>query len=317
MKILLAIDSSADSEAVIREAASRPWPPKTVFCVMTVVDMQSLEEIPVLIEDAKHEAEKLVMSAAETLMTRTAGTLRQSGHEVFSEIQLGEPKTAIQGFAAKWQPDLILIGARGLNSLTRFLLGSVAQAVLRTAPCSVEVVRRPPHAAEHPRDGLRILLGTDGSEFSSKAAYSLANRPWPRGSLVKVVSIQELLVPEAVAAASLQYSVYSERSMDEESEISRKRSEDAVAEASAILKSSDLVVYDVPQQARVGDPRTLLLDEAKSWEADLIVIGSHGKSGFDPMLPGSVSESVAMHADCSVEVIRGQAYEGRQEVHYP
>jgi hypothetical protein len=58
---------------------------------MTVVDMRSLEGNPVLIEDAKHEAEKLVMSAAETLVTNAAGALRQSGYEVFSEIGLGVP----------------------------------------------------------------------------------------------------------------------------------------------------------------------------------------------------------------------------------
>ena len=305
MKILLAIDCSADSEAVVREAASRPWPPAAVFCVMTVVDMGSWERIPVLIEDAKHEAEKLVIRAAETLVTSAAGTLRQSGYEVFSEIQRGEPKKAIHDFAAKWNAGLILIGARGLNSLERFLLGSVAQAVLRTAPCSVEVVRRPTLAASHPGEGMRILLGTDGSEFSSKAAYAVANRPWPPGSQFRIISVCDLLIPEGVAAASLPYSVYSERSLAEVSEITRKRAEDAVAEVRSILRSAHLATCDTRQDMPVGDPRTILLDEAKSWEASLIVVGSHGRHGFDHLLLGSVSESIAMHAHCSVEVIRG------------
>jgi nucleotide-binding universal stress UspA family protein len=304
MKILLAIDSSADSEAVVKEAASRPWPSGTVFCVMTVVDMRSLEDIPTLIEDAKHEAERLVMSTAETLVSNAAGALRQSGYDVSSKSLLGVPKTAIQDFAGKWKANLILIGARGLNSLERFLLGSVAQAVLRTAPCSVEVVRRPSLAAPHPGEGLKILLGTDGSEFSSKAAYSVANRPWPPRSQVRIISVQELLVPEAVAASSLQYSVYSERSMDEVSELTRKRAEDAVAQAQSILRSGHLTICDTPQDVPVGDPRTILLDESKSWEAGLIVVGCHGRRGFDQLLLGSVSESIAMHANCSVEVIR-------------
>ena len=76
MKILLAIDSSADSEAVVKKAASRPWPSGAVFCVMTVVDMRSLEGVPVLIEDAKRDAEKLMLSATKTLVTRTDGILR-------------------------------------------------------------------------------------------------------------------------------------------------------------------------------------------------------------------------------------------------
>lgn len=305
MKILLAIDSSADSKAVIKEAASRPWPSGTVFCVMAVVDMSSLEGMPVLIEDAKYEAETLVTSGAKALVTSKAGALSPSGYEVFSEIQLGEPKTAVPDFAAKWEANLILIGARGLSSLTRFLLGSVAQAVLRTAPCSVEVVRQPPPPASHPGEGMRILLGTDGSEFSSQVAYSVANRPWPPRSQVRIISVQELLVPEAVAASSLQYSVYSERSMDDVCEVSRKRAQDAIAQARSILRSGHLEICDTPQDVPVGDPRTILLDEAKSWEASLIVVGSRGTGGFDPLLLGSVSESVAMHANCSVEVVRG------------
>lgn len=303
MKILLPIDSSADSEAVVKEAASRPWPSGSVFCVMTVVDISSLDGMPVLIEDARYEAERLVTSGAETLVTSEAGALRQSGYEVFSEIQIGVPKIAIQDFAAKWEANLILIGPRGVSSLTRFPLGSVAQAVLRTAPCSVEVVR-PSLTASRFGEGMRILLGTDGSEFSSQVAYAVANRPWPARSQVRIISVQELLVPEAVAASSLQYSVYSDRSMDELSEITRKRAEDAVEKARSILKSAHLAICDTPQDVPVGDPRTILLDEARSWEAQLIVVGSHGKRTFDPLLLGSVSESVAMHAHCSVEVVR-------------
>jgi len=305
MKILLAIDSSADSKAVVKETLSRPWPSGTVFCVMTVVDMSRLEGVPVLIEDATYEAEKLVTSTAETLVRSEAGALSQSGHEVFSEVQQGVPEIAVPDFASHWQADLILIGARGLSSLTRFLLGSVAQQVLRNAPCSVEVVRQPPLAASHPGEGMRILLGTDGSEFSSKVAYSVAYRPWPPRSQVRIISVQELLVPEAVAASSLQYSVYSERSMDEVSEVTRKRAEDAVAKARSILKSAHLAICDTSQDLPVGDPGTVLLDEAKSWEAGLIVLGSRGRGGFDPLHLGSVSESVAMNANCSVEVVRG------------
>jgi len=51
-------------------------------------------------------------------------------------------------------------------------------------------------------------------------------------------------------------------------------------------------------------PSRAILAAADSWEADLIVMGSHGRRGFDRIVLGSVSESVAMHARCSVEVIR-------------
>jgi hypothetical protein len=70
----------------------------------------------------------------------------------------------------------------------------------------LNAVRRPPLAASRFGEGMKILLGTDGSEFSSKAACSVANRPWPPRSQVRIVSVQELPVPEAVAASSLQSS---------------------------------------------------------------------------------------------------------------
>ena len=57
---------------------------------------------------------------------------------------------------------------------------------------------------------------------------------------------------------------------------------------------------------RNGDPRQVIVDYAKECRADLIVVGSHGKTGLDRML-GSVSDSVARHASCSVEIVRPPA----------
>jgi nucleotide-binding universal stress UspA family protein len=54
----------------------------------------------------------------------------------------------------------------------------------------------------------------------------------------------------------------------------------------------------------LGEPRAVILDTAKTWGANLIVLGSHGRRGMDRFLLGSVSEAVAIHAHCSVEVIR-------------
>ena len=61
--------------------------------------------------------------------------------------------------------------------------------------------------------------------------------------------------------------------------------------------SAEAVVHD-------GDPRSVIVDEAQDWKADLIVLGSHGYSGFKRWLLGSVAQSVVSHAPCSVEVVR-------------
>jgi nucleotide-binding universal stress UspA family protein len=61
------------------------------------------------------------------------------------------------------------------------------------------------------------------------------------------------------------------------------------------------------QAIELGEPRAVILDAAKTWGSDLIVLGSHGRRGMDRFLMGSVSEAVAIHAHCSVEVVRSNA----------
>jgi nucleotide-binding universal stress UspA family protein len=53
-----------------------------------------------------------------------------------------------------------------------------------------------------------------------------------------------------------------------------------------------------------GDPRTEIINMASEWHADLIMVGSHGRTGLDRLLMGSVSEAVARHAPCSVQIVR-------------
>jgi len=290
MKVLIAVDDSGASQYVIAEAAARPWPSGTVLCVQCIVDMWVWDEMPDLIEDAKNEARTLVMAAASELS--------RSGHKVVSEIQAGLPKKAIPEYAREWGADLIMVGSHRSNAVARFLLGSVAQAVLRAAPCSVEIVRPSPRSVPAFSPGMKILVGTDGSNCSEKAMHAVASRPWPAETLVRVISVRESMVPAAAMPQAFDPVL-----MDEVIERERRRSEDALARARQTLSSAGLKLCD-SSETLLGDPRTVLLDEAKSWGADLVVVGSHGLHGLDRVLLGSVSEAVAMHAHCSVEVIR-------------
>jgi len=294
MKVLLAIDGSTGSQHVVQAAAARPWPTGTVVCVLSIVDMFKWEGLPTLIEDARRAAKAVVDDAVKEL--------DHPGREIFSEVQLGFPKKAIVDFARDWKADLIMVGSRGQSALSRFFLGSVAQAVLRSASCSVEIVR-PGHTAHASSSGMKILLATDGSECSAKSIDSFAKRPWPAGSKVKVISVRDLLVLENQTTISSPCPVYPEGLLNEILDDARKRADNAVAKAHTALSSARLKICPGPE-IPVGDPRVILLDEAKAWGADLIVLGSHGRHGIDRLLIGSVSESVAMHAHCSVEVIR-------------
>ncbi|HEV2299469.1 MAG TPA: universal stress protein [Candidatus Acidoferrales bacterium] len=296
MKVLLAIDSSEGYKNVICEAATRLWPAKTEFRILHVVDISGMGRFAALLDQEKRVSEDLVRAAAEKL-AGPAGA-------VTTESLVGFPRTAISEYAKAWEADFVLVGSRGHGAVARFLLGSVAQAVLRTAPCSVEIVRRAASGRSAPHEGLRMLLGTDGSQSASSAAKSIASRPWPAGSQVKVVSAVELLMPENAMSISSPSPVYPASLLEEVWGDARKRAHEAVADAQKILSAAGLNVVD-GESTPDGDPRVVLLDQAKSWGADLIVLGSHGRRGIDRMLMGSVSESIALHAHCSVEVIRG------------
>jgi nucleotide-binding universal stress UspA family protein len=295
MKVLLAIDSSQASKYVVEEASARPWPGGTVFSVLHVVDVQTFGKLTGFVEDAKQQGLRLVKAAA--------GTLLASRHKTECDSFLGFSKSAISEYAKRWGADLVMAGSHGQGAIKRFLIGSVAQGILRTAPCSVEIVRPSVHGAPASSHPLKIILATDGSEFSAATAKSLAARPWPKDSQVKIVSAVEILIPDSQISGYPLSSMYPPSLLDELMQNGRSRAQDAVENARKILAASNLKVME-GNATPLGDPRVVVLDEAREWGADLIVMGSHGRRGFNRLLLGSVSESVAVHAHCSVEVVR-------------
>lgn len=295
MKLLLAIDSSSASQNVIAEAAARPWPSGTRFCVLHIVDVLGMGRSLAMIDEEKRYGQAFVATAAEKLV--------RAGHETSTDVLVGFPRKAVVQYAKEWGADFVMVGSHGQGALSRFLLGSVAQAVLRTAPCSVEVVRRGIHESSS-RQGMKILLGTDGSDGASLAAKSVANRPWPAGSQVKIISAVQLLVPGNELMISSSSAVYPTSLLEEMWSEVRSSAHEAVVEAQKTLEAAGIKIL-AGETTPDGDPRIVLLAQAKQWDADLIVLGSYGRRGMDRILMGSVSESVALHAHCSVEVIRG------------
>jgi nucleotide-binding universal stress UspA family protein len=296
MKVLIAIDSSPCSQRVLDEASARPWPLDTNFFVLNVVDVQRFARFPAMIEDARSEATELVNSAAEQLL--------HAGHKALAEVRMGFPRKVISECAKELQADLIMVGSHGHSAIGRFLLGSVAQAVLRIAPCHVEIVRFPAGGAAPSSHPMKVLLATDGSECSLAAAISVAARPWPGGTVLKVVGVEEIVAFETPMAASPLASIYPASLLEELLADAHTRAVNAGEGARKILETAGLKVL-AQQPIPAGDPRSIILDLAQAWPADLVVLGSHGRRGWDRFLMGSVAESVAVHAHCSVEVVRG------------
>jgi nucleotide-binding universal stress UspA family protein len=296
MKILLAIDSSPVSQRVLAEVIARPWRPDTMFLIVSAVDVGRFAELPALVDDAKSECEKVVKAGA--------ALLAQTECPITTEVLMGSPRRVIAEFAAQWGADLILVGSHSRGAVGRFFLGSVAQGILRTAACSVEIVRFSHGGAVPSSHPMKILVPTDGSACSLAAARSLASQPWPPGTVFKVLSVEELVKMPIPMEASPLASIYPASLLEELIAAARTRAEDGAAAVRKIL-SEAAPGAKVETLIPTGDPRGVILDTAEAWPADLIVLGSHGLRGFDRLLMGSVSESVAVHAHCSVQVIRG------------
>ena len=142
MKILLAVDGSLHSLAAAGEIAQRPWPQgsrvKIIHAAKRPTILPPVEQT--LPEIAYSEMEKEAGHTIDNARARfTMGADAQLAIE--SEIIHGYPKNVILEEAEKWGADLIVLGARGLNAIERFLLGSVSRAVATHAKCSVEIVR--------------------------------------------------------------------------------------------------------------------------------------------------------------------------------
>lgn len=305
MKILLAIDSSELSEAVVSEVERRPWPAGTVVCVLTVIDLLALTSAVGYLEPfIKTESE-----AAKALVEAVAERLGRRDLQTTTLAIEGYPGTTIVEEAETWGADFVFVGSHGHGGFVRFLLGSIAKAVVQNAPCSVEIVRHPRHDKDHPEHDraaqqpsrMRILLATDGSEYSAAAARSIAARPWPADSEVRIVSVVESIAPAAdpwYAAGAV-----AERVREDNT----KRSEEAVSAAQEIIASAGIKTETAVLE---GSPKRRIVEDSRAWGAHLIVVGSHGRRGLTRYLLGSVSEAVAMHAHSSVEVIRDRALLG-------
>lgn len=288
MKLVLAVDSSVGSEAAADSVGTRPWPADTSIEVVHVLDNSPILGSAVIDESTQGEMKR----RAQELVERIARQVR--GKPV---LLSGDPKAAISDYAKETGADFVIVGPHEQSGIARFLLGSVAKAIVRHAPCSVEVVRGHP-PKEPPR---RILLATDGSEMSTLAAQSVAERPWPERTELRILSVVELALTTFQAA--LEPPFVNDAAMELIREEGMRHAQSAVASAEEIVGKAGLKVTE-SISVLVDSPKQIIVDEAKGWGADLIVVGSHGRRGISRFLLGSVSEAVATHAECSVEVIR-------------
>ena len=146
---------------------------------------------------------------------------------------------------------------------------------------------------------MKILLAIDGSPCSDAAVEEVGRRPWPEGSTIKVLNAFELPAPPTPEAWAIPINYFEEMDV-----ALRKQAQTIIDGAVQTLKPKLNKTVALDAAIIPGPARTVILDEAEDWGADLIVMGSHGYRAWERFLLGSVSQAVVSHAKCSVEVVR-------------
>jgi nucleotide-binding universal stress UspA family protein len=213
-----------------------------------------------------------------------------------------DPRHGIALAAEQSAVNLIVVGARGLGTLERLLLGSVSRAVVHSAKIPVWVARSKSATAAK---GLRLLLACESAETGRPTAELLSRFAWPEGTtcytLTAISSIFAGRVPDWLQQKA--------RSPDVEAMV-----QNWVREHDALLRSNlarmEQLVQSLPpaiQAARPltveGEPATEILAAVAREHVDLVVLGKRRHSSVASFVLGSTSEAVLNHAGCSVLVV--------------
>ena len=286
-KLLLPTDCSEFSEGAIREAVNLAKTCSSKLFIISVIETNPEYEsiAPQLIE----KAEKETRQHLESVKNRAA----KEGVDCEIIARQGEdPYKYIVDEAAKHQVSMIIMGRRGRKGLKRLMMGSVTAKVIGHSPCNVLVV---PRAAR--LEFRKILVATDGSKYSNAAAseaVAIAKRCGANLIAASVVPY-ESISPLGIVHSEMQWELVTQES--------RKAAESNIKNVKEIAEKEDVKIEELILEGR---PYEAIINAAKEKRVDLIVVGSHGRTGLDRLLMGSVTERIIGHAECAVLVVKAK-----------
>lgn len=290
MKVLLATDGSTASKIAEALVGSIAWPAGTRIDVLRV-DQFDEDEID-LSEPRFAAVEAIRRARIDEQLAAVTQQLSGACQDLRTRVVFGRPASVIVDEARELGSDLVVIGSRGHGAMASAVLGSVAAEVVDHAACPVLIARSA---------GVRsLVLAADGSETSRQAADFIATAPFLRGIPTRVVSVAALTLPwyafDAGTGPAISGEFYQE-TLDAE----RVEHERILTAATERLAERGIVAT---AELREGDAAFGLIDAAAAFGADLIVVGSRGKTGLTRLLLGSVARGVLYHAKCSVLIVR-------------
>lgn len=252
-----------------------------------VVDVRALS-----LDDEGFGANDGIVDILEQRGERATGEIREQastrGLDAVAAVVRGTPAREIRQYADEHDADLLAMGTHGRRGLARFVLGSVAESVLRNARQPVLTVR----AGATPREPAydTVLLPTDGSDHAQRVADHAFDIAARYDATVHALSVIDTgLVNSPVLLAALE-------------EVSDR----AIRAVKRRGKQADV---DVVSSVWRGTPSDCITTYADQRDLDLITMGTHGRRGLDRFLTQSVAERVIRTANCPVFALRRQSDE--------
>lgn len=286
-RLLLATDSSEFSEGAIREAirlAKR--------CGSKLTAIRVIETNPEFGSTAPALLEKMEQEVRQHLNDVQARAKKEG---VDCEIAVHEGEDSyryIVDEAIAKKSTMIIMGRRGRKGFRRLVMGSTTSWTIGHAPCSVLVV---PRAAQV--EFKSLVVATDGSSYSSAAAseaIGIAKRSGAKLTVLAVVPA-DIAMPTDVDFAALAR----EKIADQEMQAAEKN-------ARAVKEAAQKAGVDASAFVMTGKPADAIMEIARDKSADLVVVGSHGRTGLDRLLMGSVAQRVIVLTNCAVLVVKGR-----------
>jgi nucleotide-binding universal stress UspA family protein len=277
MRVATRIANDANAELVVVHS----WYVPGLVTALEPLELATPQLIQRIADTAQSKLDEAVALASELGATRVTG-----------KLLAGPPWVRLTEFLDE-DPDLELaiVGAHGHSAVERFLIGSVAERLVRHAPCSVLVTR----TAGKPELFTDVLCPVDFSDNTHLAARLAARLVQPGGSGLTLLHVVE--APVAFSGEAFPPGLLAD--LDKSA---ARALEGLAAEARAMTGQP------VITRTRLGSAssQTLAVLENGAAGFDLVVMGSHGRTGIRRALLGSVAERIVRNAGCSVLVARAR-----------
>jgi nucleotide-binding universal stress UspA family protein len=278
-KILVPYDGSVSSKNALKQAIKLSETEKSWIKVLAVVPSYEGDLSLVGVSNIKAAME----GPTEQLLDEAKAIADEAGISIMSNIVHGETYERIVDVAESENCDVIVMGRRGIHRLQRMLMGSVTSRVIGYSHKDILVV---------PRDTdigwSHILLSTDGSEYSEIATEHALNFAASYGGDLTAVSVVDVTdefyaqAPEAV----------------------EKMIENSKTVLENVKKKGESLNIKTETAVKEGEAYEKIIELSNEKKADVIFMGSHGRTGLKKILMGSVTEKVIGHAPCPVMVVK-------------